>query len=573
MAAVARGDGPLNAAAHATGAAWQSCGAGALNLPEFHVMPSWLRTGLLLLVLAAPLVPVALVPMPPLFDYHNHFARLWLLMGGVAQAPLAAMYAVDWSGAATNIGIDLIAAAFAGLLDAETLLPALLGVALVLPPLGLVMLHRAVFGGWHWWQLGFGVLAWNTTVLEGFLNFHMGLGLALLAAAADGRLRALPPAAVFAIRAVIAAVALVVHPFAAFFYAALLAALALGPQPFAGRPRRRLRAAIWAGATATLPVLLLVLFAPALPGADQAPAQRVMWTGYAPRAKADMLLSAIWTYGLKRDLVFVGLFAAPIGWAMMRRQLAVHGGLMLVVVGMVVLALITPAKVAGAWQADARFPAMALLAGVAALRPGPGALSRRAEVALASALVLLVWARAGWILTIWQERRGDVAAVERILAHVPPGAAVLPMEHRFDWNLWQPGMARPPRGRHVGPGHPATWHLATLAVVRRHAFVPTLFAARGKQPLRVLPPWNEIAQQDAEIVSASLLPDPDPDLLRRSSADYVQHWRARFDYLLLLNADLPDFMGGLRDLPELELVEDARFARLYRIGRPALATR
>lgn len=511
--------------------------------------------------------------MPPLFDYHNHFARLWLLMGGAAQQPLAAIYAVDWSGAATNIGIDLIAVASAGLLDAETLLPVLLGAALVLPPIGLVMLHRAVFGGWHWWQAGFGLLAWNTTVLEGFLNFHIGLGLALLAAAADAALRAWPVAAVFAIRAAIAAVALVVHPFAALFYAVLLAALALGPQPLAERGYVRLRAAFWAGAAAALPVLLLVLFAPALPGADQAAGQRIMWTGYAPRAKADMLLSAFWTYGLKRDLAFVAVFAAPIGWALMRRRLAVHGGLMLAVAGMLVLALITPAKVAGAWQADARFPAMALLAGVAALRPGPAAPQPRAEAALAGALVLLVGLRAGWILSIWQERRADVAAVERVLAHVPAGAAVLPMEHRFDWDLWRPGMPRPPRGRHVGPGHPATWHLATLAIPRRHAFVPTLFAARGKQPLRVVPPWDEIAQQDAEIVSVGLLPDPDLELLRRSSAGYVQHWRTGFDFLLLLNADLPDARGGLRDLPDLTLVEDAGFARLYRIARAAPAAR
>jgi hypothetical protein len=84
---------------------------------------------------------------------------------------------------------------------------------------------------------------------------------------------------------------------------------------------------------------------------------------------------------------------------------------------------------------------------------------------------------------------------------------------------------------------------------------------------------DQIAQQDAELVSAGLLPDPDPGLLRRSSADYVRHWRTRFDYLLLLNADLPDAAGGLPDLPELELLEDAGFVRLYRIDRPALAAR
>jgi hypothetical protein len=530
-------------------------------------------TRLLLLVLAlgAPLVAVARVPMPALFDYHNHFARLWLIGGGVGQPPLDAMFAIDWTGAATNIGIDLVGTALAGVVPAETLLPALLGLALVLPPLGLVLLHRRIWGGWHWWQVGFGVLAWNTTVLEGFLNFHIGLGVALLGAAADPVLQRLHVAATFVLRAAIAAVALVVHPFAALFYAALLGAMALGPRPLAARGAPRLRAALLAGAAATLPVLLLILFAPALPGADQAAGERIMWTGYAPRAKLDTLLTAIWTYGLKRDLAFIGLFALPVASALAMRRLAMHGGLLLTAFLLILLAIATPAKLAGAWQADTRFPVMALLATVLALRPGAAAPS--AATALAAAMLLLVVARAGWLLSIWEERRGDVAAVERALAHVPSGAAVLPMEHRFSWKLWRPGDPRPPRGRHVGPGNPATWHLATLAVPRRRAFVPTVFAARGKQPLRVLPPWDTIARQDAELVSPSLLADPDPALLRQSSADYVRHWRTRFDFMLLLNADLPDSAGGMPDLPELELLADEGFARIYRIARPAITAR
>lgn len=529
------------------------------------------RLLLLLFALGAPMIVVARVPMPALFDYHNHFARLWLLGGGVEQPPLDTMFAVDWSGASTNIGIDLLGAALGGLVPAETLLPALLCVALVLPPLGLVLLHRRIWDGWHWWQVGFGLLAWNTTVLEGFLNFHIGLGLALLGAAADPALQRLHAAATFALRAAIGAVTLVVHPFAALFHVVLLGALALGPRPLEARGAARLRAALLAGAAPAVPVLMLVLFAPALPGADQAAGERMMWTGYAPRAKLDTLLTAIWTYGLRRDLAFIGLLALPVGWALATGRLAVHGGLLLAAVALGLLALVTPAKLAGAWQADTRFPAMAVLAAVAALRPGPGA--PRAAMALAGALLLLVAARGAWILSIWEERRGDVAAVERALAHVPAGAAVLPMEHRFSWKLWRPGEPRPPRGRHVGPGNPTTWHLATLAVPRRRAFVPTVFAARGKQPLRVLPPWDAIAQQDAELVSPSLLPDPDPALLRRSSADYVRHWRTHFDVLLLLNADLPDSGGGMPPLPELELMADEGFARIYRIRRSDTATR
>ena len=45
--------------------------------------------------------------MPPLLDYPNHFARIWLLAGGAGAQPVSGFYAVDWSGAWTNIGIDV----------------------------------------------------------------------------------------------------------------------------------------------------------------------------------------------------------------------------------------------------------------------------------------------------------------------------------------------------------------------------------------------------------------------------------------------------------------------------------
>jgi hypothetical protein len=525
---------------------------------------------LLIAALACPVAAVALVPMPPLFDYHNHIARLWLLSGGTAAAPISEIYAIDWTGASTNIGIDLIAAALGGAVPVGILAPVLLALALALPPLGAVALNRAAFGGWHWWQVGFPFLAWSTTALEGFLNFHIGLGLALLAAAADSAVRRWPAVAAFALRAAVAAVGLLVHPFAALFYAALLCAMAVGPSAAGWRSARGLGRAAAAAFAAALPVLvvvlLVVLLAPALPGADQDAAERTIWTGYTLREKAETLLTAVWTYRLKLDLLLTALFGLPVLWALATRRLSTHAGLLLAAVLLAALAVATPRKLSGAWQMDTRFPIMAALAGVAALRPALGGAHRAAQTALAGALFALVAARSASIVGVWEARRSDVVAVERALAHVPPGAAVLPMEHTFKWENYVPGGIRPPRGRYVGPGNPAFWHLPALAIPQRRAFVPTLFAARGKQPVRVLPPWDEIAQQDAELVSMHLLQDPDPDFLQRHTATYVRWWRERFDYVLVLNADLPDHWGPPPTPPELEMVADEGFARLYRIN-------
>src|SRR3954447_4470597 len=136
------------------------------------------------LLLGALVVPVTLVHLPPLFDYPNHVARLWLLGGGVAVPPLSHIYAVEWT-ALTNIGIDLLAVPLTKLVSAETVGALYLALCLVLVPLGAALLNRAIFGRLHWWCFAFTILVWSGAVLAGFLNFVIAMGVALLAAAAD----------------------------------------------------------------------------------------------------------------------------------------------------------------------------------------------------------------------------------------------------------------------------------------------------------------------------------------------------------------------------------------------------
>ncbi len=521
------------------------------------------RPGVLVLIsILALLVPVMLVGVPPLLDYPNHFARMWLIAGGVAQAPLSGMYAVDWSIASTNIGVDLLAASLGRLVGADVLGHGLVAAALVLPAAGAVLLNRAVFGGSHWWQVGFAGLVWNSTLLAGFLSFQVGLGLALLAAAADPVLeRRAGVVGAFAVRAGFGALLLVFHVFAAAFYAALVAGLAFG----AGRGLVRAvgRGVLAGGIALGVPLAGFLLVVPVVPG-GQAPAGAFdIWAGYTVINKVITLMSAVVTYDFRLDALFVLAL-----WGMARVLPLLAGGrgagraqvgLRLVGVGLVALAVAVPSVLGGTAGVDWRFPVMAMLTLAAAVRPGL-ATARGAAVA-GCVLLGLSLARTGWIAEIWMARQADVASVGRALARVPAGAAVLPMQNTAQ------DVGEAPRGRYLLAALPTFWHYPALAVPWRHAFVPTLFTTRGKQPLRVLPPWDAISVPEGMPAPLAFLGGFEPLPALVYNFGYVTQWRTRFDYMLVVNADMvPE--SGRWDLPEgLELMADEGFARLYRIRR------
>ena len=529
----------------------------------------------LLATFAALLIPVLVAAIPPLEDYPNHLARLWLLGGGVDFPPVSEMYRITWN-TFTNIGIDLLAYGLGGLVPYEAVGRLFIAAAVLLPPIGGALLWQTVYGGSHPWQLAFGLLAWSAGVVNGFLNFEIGLGLALLAAAADPVLVRRGPAVAALSRVLLAALLMLMHVFALAFYAALLAGLALGPDlRVLLRRDALLRAAgsvLAIAATLAVPAILLVLFAPSLPGAHEGRGLNTAWqdlqVGFTllrtdPVYKINSALLGIRAYSDRLDVLTLAVLGLPVLASLLLRRLTVHAGLLLAVAGLMACYLVLPDYLAGTFWIDRRFALMAPLALAAALRPD---LPPRPAGALAALLVAMSLIRTGHVGWVWHERQADVAAMRRAVASVPPGAAILPLEHRF-----KRAEGGPP-GRYTTMGEPSHRHLATLALPWQRAFVPTLFTARGKQPLEVLPPWNSIVEPDGG-TPPSVNALTDPAILARflGRAPYARAWRDRFDYALVLNADMPDDNGPFTPPPGVVLVADEGFAQLYRIDRAALA--
>lgn len=525
---------------------------------------AYATTGLLLITLVL-LLPVLIAPLPPIGDYPNHLARMWLLSSADGRASMAQFYQIRFD-TYTNVAIDLIALTvgkFAGYQFAGRLSIAL---AVVLPPLGGALLWLSIFRRASLWMLSFGLLAWGGATINGFLNFKIAVGLALIFAALDPAVVRRGAIVQIVGRALLSLVLLLAHPFGLVFYALLIFALAIGPRLTLSDWRPSVTRLALLGVSVFAVAALFIMFVPSLPGAQEhtsfATLREDLVEGAVlfakdPKHKLSDLFLSFRSYSNYVDGATLLAFLLPVAIAALGRQLRVHAGLMLLSAMLVLAYLACPDHLLGAAWVDSRFAVMLPLAFAASVAPmltgGRAALS-------ASVLVLFFIGRTAYVADLWQARQADVASVAEAIASIPNGATVIPFEQRpLDRKAG-------PRGRFTSAGETSFRHLAALVVTRQHAFVPTLFAARGKQPVITMPPWDEISEPNGGTLNEAhvLDVDPPPDADQKA-ARYFTEWR-KFDYMLLLNADMTGFYGPFVPPPALTLVRDAGFAKLYRIA-------
>ena len=512
------------------------------------------------LAFIALLVPLLIVGVPPVLDYPNHFARMWLIAGGAQLTPLNQMYAVDWSQASTNIGIDLLAQTFGRLLGAGAVAKTCLMASIVLPCLGCLLLHRKVFGGAHWWQLVFVYPAFGKTGLAGFMNFNIGVGLALIGAVIDDALVRRGRLASFCGRAIIAAVTLLFHPFATLAYGGLILAMVIGrelpdlrsPRVFVGKLVGTLTAAL----PIALPVALLLALSPQSP-LEIAPGRTLFgWSPFSVPGKIGDLLTAYRAYVPWFDGMIALITLAIAGLAISLRRCSVHTGLLLAGLAFGALALVMPARIGDAYWVETRLPVFATFILLASIRP-EFALTGRRLAGVAALLLTLGLIRTALVSAAWLRGQQDIVSVQRAMSEVAPGASVLPITN----GLQKGELGAAPLGRYFAGNNPAFWSYPALAVVERRAFVPTLWTVPGQHALSVTGEWQAMSG------AFGGLPIAVRELGNRANPpakQYLSSWR-RFDYILHLNADMA--ISAENRLPEqgLELVSDQGFARLYRI--------
>jgi hypothetical protein len=423
----------------------------------------WVWGGFVL-ALTLVAIPVFSTVLPPLVDYPNHLARMHLLaVGGDA------FYAVHWA-ALPNLAEDLIVPPLARLVPLDVAAKLFLVMIFALMAGGAIWLNRVASGGWRLWPLLAFFFLYNRIFLWGFLNYLFGVGVALCGAASwlalEGKrswLRILSSS--------VAALACYFSHIAAFgFYALVILGIEAKPAAVELRARRWPalgRRLLVTAAQFVMPVALL------FGGSRQAEPATINYG--AIWRKADLLFSVVDNYDRTFDIACFGLFLGLLCLIAWMRRLGISRRLGWATGIVFVIYLLLPSQIWGGSGTDHRLPTALFLLLVAA--SAPRFPNRRVAAAVGVSAALLLVIRLGVIERVWREADRVYSADLVGINELPQGAKL--------------AIAHPAGLFHVS-AIPEV-HLAALAVSRRQAFVPSLFAIPGQQPIALKPGFAELA--------------------------------------------------------------------------------
>jgi hypothetical protein len=512
------------------------------------VRSAWAWPAIALSIVAASLAPFLVVDVPAVLDYPNHLARFYVLAH--PEDPfLSKVYVAHWA-VLPNVGMDVIGEALLRVLPLSVGGRLLLAGSLLAPLAGVTLYARAAFGRWTWWSLGAGAIAYNGIFILGFMNFLLGLGVALAGAGAWRVLRRRGRDATAALSgAAIGLCAFFCHLLGYGFFAILIGAQEADELLRAWRDGRlSARAALAAAARLAVALgpgaALYVLTHHATQHGD------ILWWSWPGKLMQWLVPFMIYDLRLTILTAIVVIGAAILTWRRARRA----PGVLLALAGLLTLYLVSPFAIAGGTFVDSRLPLMGALLLFAGVAPSA---SPRAAAAIAAAFALVIVGRAALVAENWLGRASDLVELRADLAHIQPGANVLPARTEID-ETRADGFGR------VLPNYSRLDdHLAALALIERHAFWPLLFADPNQQPVAVRPPYDQLAAPlgwstpwrnlfEAPATPAEVLEYP-----------YLRDWRARYDYVLVVGPRPP----ATPTPAALTLIRAGDESSLYRIDR------
>ncbi len=421
-----------------------------------------------LFVLAA--LPVLLVALPPLFDYPNHLARMYLLVHLPESAALRRYYEVRWQ-ALPNLAMDLVVPPLARLMPLAWAGRAFILLALALMAAGAALLHRAATGRWSIWPLFAFLFLYSRVLLWGFLNYLFGVGLALVALATWIRLERRSRVLGLAVSTGFALALFFSHLMAWAIYGVLVAGYELGQSRIEGRwsPPEAIRRLAVAGLP-FLPTLAILLLTGG-GGADGA-----IHYGRFVR-KLDLTFSVFDNYHRPVDVACFAVLVLLAAYAYARRYLVLVPSLRAPLLLLVIAFVLAPTQIMTASAVDHRMP-LVIAVVLAAATTAP-VLRHRTVMVIASAGLVLFVLRMGLIDVQWERAQPGYARDLAILQLVPEGGRLA---------------VAFPAGAIASDPAPKI-HLPTMAVIGRDAFVPTLFAFRGQQPVALTPEAQSLADR------------------------------------------------------------------------------
>jgi hypothetical protein len=504
-----------------------------------HGIPSvawWKVLGLLSVIL---LIPLLITDLPPILDYPNHLARFVLLAAAPNDPILGPLFTPHWS-IIPNLASDVVGPMLLDVLPVHVAGRGILGGILLLNLAGVLTLHRALFGRSSYWPLASGLAAYNSTFMLGFLNGQIGVGLAMIFAAAWITWREQSPALTVIGATIASTLLFFCHLTGAAFFLVLVGS----SEMHAVRHGRTILSAL----LALLPALIAPLLLSLMTTLHDEPAA-THWM--SPYEKLVQLASPFINYSFPLDMLTTALLYGGVVLGVACGWLTLAPRAMMAVGTLAILYVILPFDLMSASFVDTRVAVMLSFLLFASTQPVD--LSPQVRRILVAGLIALFAVRMGVVVDVWREHRRDVDDLRSVMATVPAGAPVyvtnVPQEEApAYWDAHS-------RSRRLSNSLRLDYHLPALLLIERKAFWPILFANPAQQPIRLRPAYERLARGAHDIPAhATLVAHPD-----RGAAALHD-----FDFVLMLEAGADpnpdDFLPGC-----LTPLSRTDFAALYRV--------
>jgi hypothetical protein len=502
--------------------------------------------------------PLLWASVPPIGDYPNHLARMWILAHGQEIPELAANYVAHWR-LLPNLAMDLVVPPLARVMPVE--IAGRLFIALTMLGLisGTLTLHRVLHGRVGFWPLCSLPFVYNLALFFGLLNFLFGVGAFLLAFSgwiATPHWRIIPRLLTFA---AIASLLFTLHLFAFGLYALSVMSYELQDRIYRRSSTHSLISWCVIGLQ-FLPAVVLWLIS--------LPESGATYTAYGGLGAKMLALLSPWSFGhlVALDGEFIILYLSFLVYACVSRSLKLAPPMRLPLAALGIATVLMPQWLSGSGAADIRLPVTLPFLIIASTRLAP---SRQLVIhAFAMAAVLLLGLRLWAISESWRDYDRQFAEFRAASAVISPGARLLivrqftPESHRRLADI-SPALAL--RSDQVYR------HMAALAVIDRSAFIPFLLS--GWTTVEPTKRNAGLFQTQGNTITPEMLADSittaqmelqyrEPNGLGELA--YWGDWPKHFDYVLWI-----DFGERPARVPEnLQTIATGSFFRIYRVLQP-----
>jgi len=509
---------------------------------------------------AATLSPLLWIQVPPLVDYPNHLARMWILIHGTQTPELASNYSVDWR-MVPNLAMDLVVFGLSRTMPVEAAGRVFVGLAMLAVVAGTVTLHRVLHGRPSIWPIWSVLFVYNAALFWGFVNFLFATGVYLFAFSgwtATQHWRLGPRILTFS---AVASLLVPLHLFAFALYGLSVVCYELtGCRDLVPMSLKSIFSRV---------TICLQFFPGILLWYLSLGHSRSTFTAFGdPIFKFYALISPV-TFGVEPTALEWATVAGIVLFlivSIVGQGLKCVLRMRLLLAAMAAVAVLTPNWLSGSYLADIRLPIA--LPFVLIASTDFKAQKKGIAKSVAAAAFLLLGVRVWTVSQVWRDYDRWFDEFRTASAVIAPGARLLVVKSPVpDEEKRLPGVPT----SLATLQSPVFNHMAALAVIDRAAFFPYLFT--GLHSIKVAPRNEAVSQAQAgPITPDELTKSADPEQAKTldtgpnflGERPYWRDWPQTFDFVLWV-----DLTGGPKpELKQLQPLAKGSFFDIYRVARP-----